>query len=72
MKKRLVAGLIGAALVSGSALAAAESDDGAITAESFKCIREMSPVRGFFVGNHPRDLAPQIRRLREVLDAAAR
>jgi len=26
--------------------------------------------RGFFVGNHPRDLAPQIDRLREVLDAA--
>jgi len=28
--------------------------------------------RGFFVGNHPQDLAPQIKRLREVLDAAAR
>jgi CDP-6-deoxy-D-xylo-4-hexulose-3-dehydrase len=28
--------------------------------------------RGFFVGNHPQDLAPQIERLREVLDAAAR
>ena len=27
--------------------------------------------RGFFVGNHPADLAPQIERLREVLDAAA-
>jgi len=26
--------------------------------------------RGFFVGNHPRDLSPQIDRLREVLDAA--
>ncbi|SMF71515.1 CDP-6-deoxy-D-xylo-4-hexulose-3-dehydrase [Tistlia consotensis] len=25
---------------------------------------------GFFVGNHPRDLEPQIRRLREVLDRA--
>jgi len=28
--------------------------------------------RGFFVGNHPQDLAPQIKRLREVLDTAAR
>lgn len=28
--------------------------------------------RGFFVGNHPHDLAPQIERLRDVLDAAAR
>jgi CDP-4-dehydro-6-deoxyglucose reductase, E1 len=27
---------------------------------------------GFFVGNHPFDLTPQIARLREVLDAAAR
>ena len=27
---------------------------------------------GFFVGNHPFDLKPQITRLREVLDAAAR
>jgi len=28
--------------------------------------------RGFFVGNHPRDLRPQLERLREVLDRAAR
>ncbi len=28
--------------------------------------------RGFFVGNHPHDLTPQIERLREVLDRAAR
>jgi CDP-6-deoxy-D-xylo-4-hexulose-3-dehydrase len=28
--------------------------------------------RGFFVGNHPQDLTPQIKRLREVLDKAAR
>jgi CDP-4-dehydro-6-deoxyglucose reductase, E1 len=28
--------------------------------------------RGFFVGNHPQDLTPQIERLREVLDTAAR
>jgi len=28
--------------------------------------------RGFFVGNHPQDLTPQITKLREVLDAAAR
>ena len=27
---------------------------------------------GFFVGNHPFDLTPQITRLREVLDSAAR
>jgi CDP-6-deoxy-D-xylo-4-hexulose-3-dehydrase len=27
--------------------------------------------RGFFVGNHPRDLRPQIERLRQVLDRAA-
>jgi CDP-4-dehydro-6-deoxyglucose reductase, E1 len=27
--------------------------------------------RGFFVGNHPRDLRPQIERLREVLDRTA-
>jgi CDP-6-deoxy-D-xylo-4-hexulose-3-dehydrase len=28
--------------------------------------------RGFFVGNHPQDLTPQLSRLREVLDKAAR
>jgi len=28
--------------------------------------------RGFFVGNHPHDLKPQIERLRDVLDEAAR
>ncbi len=28
--------------------------------------------RGFFVGNHPQDLTPQLSRLREVLDEAAR
>ena len=28
--------------------------------------------RGFFVGNHPKDLRPQIERFREVLDRAAR
>lgn len=28
--------------------------------------------RGFFVGNHPYDLTPQLHRLRDVLDAAAR
>ena len=27
--------------------------------------------RGFFVGNHPRDLTAELRRLREVLDDAA-
>ena len=27
--------------------------------------------RGFFVGNHPRDLRPQIERFRQVLDRAA-
>ncbi|HXF67608.1 MAG TPA: DegT/DnrJ/EryC1/StrS family aminotransferase [Burkholderiales bacterium] len=33
---------------------------------------DLAHDRGFFVGNHPRDLAPQLERLREVLDAAAR
>lgn len=33
---------------------------------------DLAHDRGFFVGNHPVDLAPQIRRLREVLDDAAR
>jgi CDP-4-dehydro-6-deoxyglucose reductase, E1 len=33
---------------------------------------DLAHDRGFFVGNHPQDLAPQIERLREVLDAAAR
>jgi CDP-6-deoxy-D-xylo-4-hexulose-3-dehydrase len=28
--------------------------------------------RGFFVGNHPMDLTPQIMRLREVLDTVCR
>ena len=27
--------------------------------------------RGFFVGNHPRDLTPQIERFHQVLDRAA-
>jgi CDP-6-deoxy-D-xylo-4-hexulose-3-dehydrase len=27
--------------------------------------------RGFFVGNHPRELRPQIERLRQVLDRTA-
>jgi CDP-4-dehydro-6-deoxyglucose reductase, E1 len=33
---------------------------------------DLAHDRGFFVGNHPQDLALQIERLREVLDAAAR
>jgi CDP-6-deoxy-D-xylo-4-hexulose-3-dehydrase len=33
---------------------------------------DLAHDRGFFVGNHPLDLTPQIERLREVLDAAAR
>ncbi len=33
---------------------------------------ELAHDAGFFVGNHPFDLTPQITRLREVLDAAAR
>jgi CDP-6-deoxy-D-xylo-4-hexulose-3-dehydrase len=33
---------------------------------------ELAHTRGFFVGNHPADIAPQLHRLREVLDAAAR
>jgi CDP-6-deoxy-D-xylo-4-hexulose-3-dehydrase len=31
---------------------------------------ELAHYQGFFVGNHPFDLTPQIRRLREVLDRA--
>jgi len=31
---------------------------------------ELAHDRGFFVGNGPYDLSPQITRLREVLDAA--
>ena len=27
---------------------------------------------GFFVGNHPRDLAPQINRFRQVMDETCR
>jgi CDP-6-deoxy-D-xylo-4-hexulose-3-dehydrase len=33
---------------------------------------DLAHDRGFFVGNHPHDLRPQIERLRAVLDAAAR
>lgn len=33
---------------------------------------DLAHDRGFFVGNHPQDLRPQIERLRAVLDAAAR
>jgi CDP-6-deoxy-D-xylo-4-hexulose-3-dehydrase len=33
---------------------------------------ELVHDRGFFVGNHPQDLTPQIERLREVLDRASR
>jgi len=32
---------------------------------------DLAHDRGFFVGNHPRELRPQIERLRAVLDAAA-
>lgn len=43
----------------------------------YECVGEMRNAdlahdRGFFVGNHPQDLRPQIERLRAVLDAAAR
>jgi len=43
----------------------------------YECVGEMRNAdlahdRGFFVGNHPRDLRPQIERLRAVLDEAAR
>jgi CDP-6-deoxy-D-xylo-4-hexulose-3-dehydrase len=33
---------------------------------------DLAHDRGFFVGNHPHDLRPQIERFREVLDRAAR
>ena len=43
----------------------------------YDCVGEMRNAdlahdRGFFVGNHPQDLRPQIERFRAVLDAAAR
>jgi CDP-4-dehydro-6-deoxyglucose reductase, E1 len=43
----------------------------------YDCVGEIKNAniahdRGFFVGNHPHDLAPQITRLREVLDTATR
>jgi CDP-6-deoxy-D-xylo-4-hexulose-3-dehydrase len=43
----------------------------------YECLGEMRNAnlahdRGFFVGNHPQDLRPQIERLRQVLDEAAR
>ena len=43
----------------------------------YDCVGEMRNAnlahdRGFFVGNHPHDLRPQIERFRAVLDAAAR
>ena len=33
---------------------------------------DLAHERGFFVGNYPEDLSPQIHRLREVLDRACR
>jgi CDP-6-deoxy-D-xylo-4-hexulose-3-dehydrase len=33
---------------------------------------ELAHDRGFFVGNHPQDLTPQIETLRRVLDAAVK
>jgi CDP-6-deoxy-D-xylo-4-hexulose-3-dehydrase len=33
---------------------------------------DLAHDRGFFVGNHPHDLTPQIEQLRRVLDAAVR
>lgn len=43
----------------------------------YDCVSEIKNAdiahdRGFFVGNHPRDLSPQIERFCEVLDRAAR
>ena len=43
----------------------------------YACVGDMANAdiahdRGFFVGNHPFELAPQIERLREVLDGACR
>ena len=43
----------------------------------YTCVDELPNAnlahdQGFFVGNHPFDLKPQIDRLREVLDQAAR
>jgi CDP-6-deoxy-D-xylo-4-hexulose-3-dehydrase len=43
----------------------------------YECVNDLPNAnlahdQGFFVGNHPFDLTPQIERLREVLDKAAR
>jgi CDP-4-dehydro-6-deoxyglucose reductase, E1 len=43
----------------------------------YECVNDLPNAnvahdQGFFVGNHPFDLRPQIERLREVLDTAAR
>jgi CDP-6-deoxy-D-xylo-4-hexulose-3-dehydrase len=43
----------------------------------YECVDELPNAnlvhdQGFFVGNHPTDLTPQIERLRDVLDRAAR
>ena len=43
----------------------------------YECVNELPNAnlahdQGFFVGNHPTDLTPQIERLRDVLDRAAR
>ena len=43
----------------------------------FECVNDLPYANlvhdaGFFVGNHPFDLTPQIERLREVLDLVAR
>jgi len=55
MKFGVVTGLSIVLGVAALPVAAAESDGG-ITAASFQCIRDMTPVRGFFVDNLKGDL----------------
>ena len=50
---KLVKRLLGASLIVTSVSAVAEQE---ITAETFDCIRDMTPVRGFFVDNIQGDL----------------
>ncbi|MBN7798333.1 hypothetical protein [Parahaliea mediterranea] len=49
---RRTAAVLAAAALSAQAIA----DDGGISEESFSCIRDMTPVRGFFVDNLKGDL----------------
>ncbi|MEZ5558075.1 MAG: hypothetical protein R3E86_05935 [Pseudomonadales bacterium] len=43
-------------LAPAASLAPAAADDGGVTADSFQCIRDMTPIRGFYVDNLEGDL----------------